>query len=194
MASNKTSAYSNAVSCRYRQGDILRDVQVIEWGEILGDELILQERLLPYCIVLSQECDLEHDFNNRADVAKCERDTDKFLQSILLCPAYPAEQLRGGTHLQDAGLKMQKINSDEWKRVKQNSNYRYHFLPEQPDIQLPDLAVDFKQYLTIPREVAYRNVTRKKVLTSLDDLFREHLSGRFAHYLSRVGLPELESA
>ena len=89
---------------------------------------------------------------------------------------------------------MQRISSDEWKRVKQNSNYRYHFLPEQEDKQLPDLAIDFKHYLTLPREVAYRPNTKNKVFTSLEDLFREHLSSRFAHYLSRIGLPELESA
>ena len=166
----------------------------MEWAEVVGENFVLSERYLPYCVVLSQECDLEHDFNNRADTVKCERDTDKFLQSILVCPAYPAAQLREGTHLKDAGLKMQRINSDEWKRVKQNSSYRYHFLPEFEDVQLPELAIDFKQYFTIPRAVAYRSQIRTKVLTSLGDLFREHLSGRFAHYLSRVGLPELESA
>lgn len=194
MASSRTSVYTNATSSRYRQGDILRDVQVVEWAEVVNEELVVTGRRLPYCVVLSQECDLEHDFNNRADAVKCERDTDKFLQSILVCPAYPAAQLREGSHLKDAGLKMQRIGSDEWKRVKQNTNYRYHFLPEQEDIQLPDLTIDFKQYLTIPRDVAYRLETKVKVLTSLDDLFREHLSSRFAHYLCRIGLPELESA
>lgn len=194
MALNKVSPYSSDTSSRYRQGDILREVQIVEWAEVVDDQFVLSERYLPYCVVLSQECDLEHDFNNRIDLIKCERDTDKFLQSILVCPAYPAAQLRQGIHLNDSGLKMQRINSDEWKRVKQNSNYRYHFLPEHGDIQLPELALDFKHYFTMPREVAYRIKTREKVLTALDDLFREHLSGRFAQYLSRVGLPELESA
>lgn len=194
MALNRASAYTSDASSRYRQGDILREVQIVEWAEVVDDEFVVSERYLPYCVVLSQECDLEHDFNNRSDPVKCERDTDKFLQSILVCPAYPAAQLREGTHLNDAGLKMQRINSDEWKRVKQNSNYRYHFLPEQGDIQLPEIAIDFKHYFTIPRDIAYRRETRAKVLTALDDLFREHLSGRFAHYLSRVGLPELVGA
>lgn len=194
MALSRNSTYTTETASRYRQGDILRDVQIVEWAEVVDEELVVSERHLPYCVVLSQECDLEHDFNNRADLAKCKLDTDKFLQSILLCPAYPAAQLREGTHLADVGQKMQRISSSDWNRVKQNSSYRYHFLPENEDIQLPDLALDFKHYFTIPREIAYRLQTRKKVLTALDDLFREHLSGRFAHYLSRVGLPELESA
>ena len=121
MALSRPSAYISDASSRYRQGDILRDVQIVEWAEVVNEDFVLTERCLPYCVVLSQECDLEHDFNNRADLVKCERDTDKFLQSILVCPAYPAEQLRSGTHLNDAGLKMQRIGSDEWKRVKQNS-------------------------------------------------------------------------
>ena len=193
MALNSASAYASDASLRYRQGDILRDVRIVEWAEVVNDQFLLSERYLPYCVVLSQECDLEHDFNNRADPVKCERDTDKFIQSILVCPAYPAAQLREGTHLIDASLKMQRINTADWRRVTQNSNYRYHFLPEHLDVQLPALAIDFKQYFTIPRDVAYRSEIRAKVLTSLDDLFREHFSGRFAHYLSRVGLPELES-
>ena len=194
MASSRTSAYTGEKSPRYRQGDILREVQIIEWAEVVNEELIVSERYLPYCVVLSQECDLEHDFNNRTDHAKLGKNSDKFLQSILMCPAYPAEQLKEGTHLNGSGFLMQRLNSEEWRRVKQNSIYRYHFLPEQADFQLPELAIDFKQYVTIPRDVAYRQATRSKVLATLDDLFREHLSSRFAHYLSRIGLPELESA
>ena len=79
MASSRASTYSSVPSSRYRQGDILRDVQVIEWAEVVDDEVVVTERSLPYCVVLSQECDLEHGFNNRADTAKCEKDTDKFL-------------------------------------------------------------------------------------------------------------------
>lgn len=194
MALSRPSAYTKEESPRYRQGDILREVQIIEWAEVVDEEIVVSERYLPYCVVLSQECDLEHDFNNRTDPAKLGKNSDKFLQSILVCPAYPAVQLKEGQHLKDSGLLMQKIGSDDWKRVKQNSMYRYHFLPEQADFQLPELTIDFKQYITIPRDVAYRAETKSKVLATLDDLFREHLSSRFAHYLSRIGLPELESA
>ena len=193
MALSKSSPYTTDLTSRYRQGDILREVQIIEWAEVVDEQIVVTERYLPYCVILSQECDLEHDYNNRADSAKCARDTDKFLQSILLCPAFPAEQIRLGTHLQDIGLKMQQINSAEWKRIKQNNNYRYHFLPEHEENQVPELTLDFKQYITIPRQVAYRDQIKKGVLISLGDLFREHLSSRFAHYLSRIGLPELES-
>jgi hypothetical protein len=193
MALNKSSPYSDPAGDRYRQGDILRNVNVIEWAEIVNGNLEISERALPYAAVISQECDLEHDFSNRSDIEKCKTTTDKFLQSILLCPAYPAESLKIGTHLQALDQRMQKFTSDQWKRVKQNNDYRYHFLQEDLDKQVPELVLDFKHYFTIPRQIAYRQEFRKCLIASLSDLFREHLSHRFAHYLSRIGLPELES-
>lgn len=176
---------------RFRQGDILRGVQLIEWAEVVDTEVQFTERTLQYCVVLSQECDLEQDFNSRADEQKLN--PDKFLQSILLCPAFPAEQVKMGTHLEELHWKMHQHSTGEWDRVKKYNNYRYHFLPENDGIQLPALALDFKQYITIPRKIAYRDEIKASVLASLDDLFREHLSNRFAHYLSRIGLPDLSS-
>lgn len=194
MALSKRSVYAKEANDRYRQGDLLRGVSVIEWAEIVEGELIVQERPLPYAIILSQECDLEHDYNNRADTEKCKSNTDKFLQTLLLCPAYPAEQVRSGSHLTEIGQFMQKLSTDQWKRAKQNNEYRYHFLAEDQDLQVPDLILDFKHYFTIPTLVAYRPSVKATYLASLDDLFREHLSARFAHYLCRVGLPELETS
>lgn len=169
---------------------MLRDVTVVAWAEESEGELLIQELLVPYCVVLTQECDLEQDFSNRNSPEKFARSQDKIVPSLLFCPAFPAEQLRAGAHLRD--IPMERINSADWKRVSQNNNYRYHFLPEFKDAQVPDLVIDFKRYFTVPREVAYRETFRKAWLASLADLFREHLSSRFAHYLSRIGLPEPE--
>lgn len=194
MALSRRSQYINEPLARCRQGDIIRDLQIIEWAEVIGDSLEVSERRLPYAIILSQECDLEHDFNNRQDAEKSKTSTDKYLPSILVCPAYLATEVKAGTHLENLGLKMNRFGSDQWKRIKQHNEYRYHFLPEDPDNQLPELVVDFKHFFTVRREVLYRDEVRQGYVCSLDDLFREHLSSRFAHYLSRVGLPEIESA
>lgn len=187
------SPYTNNLNARHRQGDILRQLAIVEWAEVVDEELRIVERMLPYAAILSQECDLEHDFNNRADLEKCKTNTDKFLQTILVCPAYLAEAVRIGSHLADIDQRMQKFSSDQWKRIKQNNDSRYHFLAESQEQQVPDLVIDFKHYFTMPRNIAYRVDVKQKFLVSLDDLFREHLSNRFAHYLSRIGLPELES-
>ena len=163
------------------------------WAETVGEDIVITEQILPYAVVLSQECDLEHDFNNHTDEEKRAKNMDKGIPSILICPAYLAAEVRSGSHLSAQGLQMHPINSGEWNRVKQNGSYRYHFLTEDQENQIPDLVIDFKRYMTVPRDIAYRPTIKDQVLVSLSDLFREHLSSRFAHYLSRIGLPELVS-
>lgn len=178
---------------RFRQGDILRDITIVEWAaevkEAPADErLQIMDRVLPYLVVMSQDCDLEQDHKNRSNLSS---DTnDKFLQSILICPAYLEENFRAGTHLEDVGLKMQKINSDNLRRIKRNQNYRYHYLPANRSLQVPDLFIDFKHYFTGPRDLIYDKYREKHYLATLEILFRENLSYRFAHYLSRIALPE----
>lgn len=189
MPLNKHSPYFICKEKRYRQGDILRDVTVVQWAEVVDGALAIIERNLPYAVVLSQECDLEHDFNSRSNAVS--PNMDKFLPSILLCPAYLAAQLKEGTHLETIQMKMHRIPTEHWKGVKQHNNYRYHFLVEDQDLQLPELTLDFKHFFTIPRAVIYREKYEAHYVCSLDDLFREHLSSRFANYLSRIGLPEL---
>lgn len=194
MASSRHSPYVIDTLLRYRQGDILRDLRVIEWAESVKDELIITERQLPYAVILSQECDLEHDFNNHSDSARFKGLSDKCLPTILVCPAYLAPELRTGDHLQNVGLKMQTLVTEQFKRLKQNNDARYHFLTEDLDLQLPELIVDFKHFFSIPRSIIYRESVSKNYVCSIDDLFRENLSTRFANYISRIGLPELESA
>jgi len=180
--------YYRSELARLEQGDVLRDVSLVLWAEKVGTDLVVDERALSYCVVLSQECDLEHDFNSRADTTR--KDHDKYLQSILLCPAYPAPSFKDGTHLAQLDLTMQRHNSEQWKRLKQNQMARYHFLGGDPDRQMPEVVVDFKHYFTVPREVLYREEFQSRYLLTMEIVYRDHLSGRFAHYLSRIGLPE----
>lgn len=188
MPSNSSNPYGPKDPDRYQQGDILRGIDIVEWAEPnASGEIEILIRPYRYLIVLSQECDLQHDFLTRSKI-KETGPHDKYLFSLLLCPAYPAEPFRFGKHLD--GCDMQRIGSDDFKRLKQNNLYRYHFLQENEDKQIPELVLDFKHYITMPRDVAYRKVHRDSVLASLNDLYREHLSQRFAHYLSRIGLPE----
>lgn len=87
------SPYFKSDLPRYEQGDILRDVTLIEWADIdEKGEIRLAERTLQYCVIVSQECDLEHDFNARTNADR--PNTDKYLQSLLICHAYPAQEFR----------------------------------------------------------------------------------------------------
>jgi len=181
------SPYIAAASPRFRQGDILRDVSIVTWAEEVNGELSIDQVDLPYCVVLTQECDLDQDYTNQTVPDRFATSQDKILPYILLCPAFPADQLKAGTHV--PGRTMHSIPSADFKRVKQNAVYRYHFLAEDSATQIPDLILDFKRCVTVPRDKAYARF-KQNCLAALADLFREHLSSRYAHYLSRVGLPE----
>jgi len=184
--------YFKSSLVRYEQGDILRDVTLIQWADLDKERVLsVVERTLQYCVIISQECDLEHDYNTRAKDDGATK--DKYLQTLLISPAYQAETFRQGDHLQQLGMKMERINSEAWGRIKQNNLARYHYLESHQDFQIPELVVDFKHYVTVPREVIYREQFNTCYVATIEIMYRDHLSSRFAHYLSRIGLPNLTS-
>jgi hypothetical protein len=169
---------------RVKQGDIFRDLQFKYANEDGSTDAVT----FPFWIVLSQDCDLEHDFNATNGVYANQ---DKRLQTILACPAFVSEQLKSGTHMQQLSWAMQTWNSDLWKSIKNNRDYRFHLLSADISISLPELVVDFKRFFTLPREYVYSNTENR--VTTMENLFREAISQRFAYYLSRVALPETSS-
>lgn len=150
----------------------------------------ISQATLPYIIVLTQDCDLEWDFNNRSQPASEKH--DKYLQTILICPAYNAEVFRIGDHLKSIGLKMHEWKkSEDYKRITQQNHARFHFLEKNQALQVPQLIVDFKHYYTIPRDPLYK-MYAEHYLATINHLFRESLSQRFSSYLSRIGLPDIK--
>lgn len=181
--------YENWRNDRIQQGDIFRDVTIVERVRRDGGSVEATQRTITYGIVLSQDCDLEQDFDNRS---KLDSPTnDKYLQHILICQAYVASAFKDGAHLEDLNLKMQNWGGPDWKKIKSNQNYRYHYLEAFDDLQIPELVIDFKHYITAPRDLLYRDEVKANYLGTFAELFRENLSTRFAHYLSRVALPPL---
>lgn len=179
--SNIKTRYFSLEKERLFQGDVLRDVDLVT-GRRDG---AMEDFSLPYCIVMSQECDLEQDFKQRKEKSV---DHDKNLLTILICPAYPDEQFFQGIHLSEKNMK--SFNAKEAERLKGNDVFnRFHHLPELEGT-IPGLVVDFKHFFTVPRDLLYEQY-RERYLVSLNELFRERLSQRFANYLSRIGLPEL---
>lgn len=164
-------------------------------------EFDVDELTIPYLVVLSQDCDLLSDCWNRneiqtidcdtgEDCSEKEKDHDKLIPSILVCPAYPAKIFKKGKHLEKFDYQMQDFRKKGtmWNFVVTNQNPRYHFLKRKAGTQMPDVIIDFKQYYTIPRDLLYERFDEHYLMT-LNALFREELSHRFANYLSRVGVP-----
>jgi hypothetical protein len=192
MLTSKIKSYYEIHNCdRITQGDILRDIIIV----IIDNDEKIKGLEYQYGIVLSQDCDLEQgskidkaEFDDKESVTRF----NQFLPSILFAPAFPAELLRSGKHL--VGLyqiEAMKFSSQQWKSIINNNNQRYHFLPSDPDKQVPELVIDFKSYYTIPFK-KISDTRKKHYLATVNEVFRENLSHRFAHYLSRIGLPDLQ--
>lgn len=170
-----------------RQGEILSDVPQFRFdAATLGTAVPSGEPMYhPYAVTLSQDCDLEQDFNARQKQIV----SDKLLPSVLFCEAATAEELFG---------RVKTLGGRFWDRIRINKDERYHFLQKveaASDVLgqgVPELGIDFKRYFTIPADEIYKRleiggVNRRCVLVSP---YLEHFSSRFAYFLSRVALPE----
>lgn len=175
---------------RICQGDILEGF-VYQIPKFQEEEKSIIKITLPFAIVLTQDCDLEQDYNYRNPTPEMKiPSNDKFLQSILICPAYLSEEFKQGNHLSELKLKMTVWGGEQWKYIKQNQNERYHFLKSATEFHISELIIDFKHFYTIAHDELY-DAYRTKYRTSLKPLFREDVSHRFANFLSRIGLPNL---
>lgn len=183
------SRYVKRTIRRICQGDILRDIEVIDsYTKDAEGALEFDEITLPYIVVMTQDCDLDNDFKNRSETNPDKH--DKFLRTVLVCPAYIGVELKDGTHLDDLGLKMEKWDSKRFRQIRDQNNVRYHFLDSDLKLQVPELVIDFKHYYAIPRDTLFR-MYKEHYLVTINQLFREFLSQRFSNYLSRIGLPIL---
>ena len=144
---------------------------------------VIKSRLLlhPYAVIMTQACDLEWDYEARES-----NNQTKYLPNILFCQVTTANKLR-----ESAGM-----NADLWRNIKRNKNERYQVLspvPDEADSEgkgLPALGVDFKKYFTLPTQNVYDQIGSMTSRRShLQPPYSQHLSHRFAYFVSRVALP-----
>ena len=176
---------------RIKQGDILTDVEYIEYADVIDGVIKISKIRFPLVIVLTQDCDLTWDFDSRKWVTGTQ---DKYLFSAIVAPLYNYEHFILGDHLSELGQKMQTISAKliktDNKNLRNNENPRYHFLEFDDNIPIVNSVIDFKHYFTV-------NITKlqehkdKHYICTVSELFRERISQRFANYLSRIGLPEM---
>jgi hypothetical protein len=136
----------------------------------------------PYVIVVSQDCDLEQDYKARSGgVSK-----DKLLAHIIFCALFTQDEVRGRSNLK----------SDQWKRVWQNQDERYHYLREAPVLgtenSLPELIADFKTTFSLPVEFVYWLVSTGQTIRegTLLSPYLEDFMHRLYGFLGRVATPE----
>lgn len=146
------------------------------------------EKIHPFALVVSQDCDLDWDFKARQEGGANQQ---RLVPNVLFCEVTTAENLRARSD----------IKSDLWKLIKGNRDERYQFLQKVEETEdyrlqgLPELAVDFKRYFTIPTEEVYiqlKSGTQRRC--RLRTPYVEHLSSRFYSFQSRVALPSPHSS
>jgi hypothetical protein len=187
--------YSPAANGSLRQGEILTGLKqlVPSPGSVLEEPAarIIDHR---YAVILSQDCDLEQDFNARfagaVDPSKAKVNDRRRLLSIMFCDAIPADELKD--RISDPRV---------WANAVMNKNERYHYLHEvgsEDDALghgLPALGLDFKNYFTLPVDDAYAQAEKSKNRRAvLRGYYAEHLSVRFFFYQLRIALPKEHSA
>lgn len=184
---------------RVHQGDIFREIGVIEFLYQRPESWVISKINFPFIIVLSQDCDLEQDHSfrksqtlrqdNPPDGPEDDKTQDKVLLSTLVAPLYNVEHVYEGDHLKHLGLRMQKIykNKTPGKLLRQNQTQRYHFL-SFPDSEVPDSVVDFKHFFTV-NLLYLHNLRRTNFVCRLSPPYREDVNQRFAAFLGRIGLP-----
>lgn len=136
----------------------------------------------PYAIVVSQDCDLEWDYKARSG----EVSEDKLLTHALFCALFTQDEVRSRSNLK----------SDQWKRVRQNQDERYHYLSEAPvhdtENSMPELIADFKTTFSLPVEFVYWLISTGQALRkgALFSPYLEDFMHRLYSFLGRVATPE----
>ena len=185
---------------RVCQGDIFKNVEYIENISEKSGIIEISKIIFPHVIVLTQDCDLQWDFYQRWSTKNISNSQDKWLLSVLVAPLYNVEHVYEGVHLSELNMTMQKITkmkkgkpTTQYKNLINNEIPRYHHLKFQPYIPIVDSVIDFKHYFTVNTEYL-KSIKKDNFICRVSELFREDISIRFAHFLSRIGLPEIKES
>lgn len=158
------------------QGAIIKDFNIISL-----DGAGVKSIELPYCVIISQACDIDQSNYNNG-----------FLPNIMVLPLYISEVFALGNHLKKCGyedISQRSFSTKEIEKLKKNNEYqRYHFLSQEKGFIENDVVADFKHYYTIPKGLVI-NQFQAKYVSTVDSLYKESLSQRFCNYLGRIGLP-----
>ncbi|HBD93577.1 MAG TPA: hypothetical protein DC057_05345 [Spirochaetia bacterium] len=177
-------------STRINQGDIFKNIPFIEKYFENDGKFELGIIDFPHIYILTQDCDLEQNSNERIKNSSGESSKlDKYLISILVAPIYNVQHVFDGNHLEFLGITSERHNSSQREKIKQNQNQRYHYIELSDNLNLSPLVIDFKHYFSITLDTLEEKLENREC--QVEAIYRESISQRFAFYLSRIGLPNL---
>lgn len=181
---------------KIKQGDILRDIEFIESISETNGNIEISKIVFPAVIILSQDCDLNQDYDYRFGKYKGKKNCDKHLISVLVAPLYNIDHFLEGSHLEllnRSAQSIQKFNrknklTTQFKNLTDNEIPRYHYINFPEDILLVNSVIDFKHYFTVNVDYLKKN-KKEHFICSVSELYRERISQRFSYFLGRIGLP-----
>ena len=143
----------------------------------------VEQSIHPYAIVVSQDCDIEQDYKARLH----EVPEDKLLTHLLFCALFTQEEIR----------RRNNLKADQWKRIRQNQDERYHYLVEAPihgtEDSLPELIADFKTTFSLRIEFVSWSVSTNQAVRKggLLSPYLEDFMHRLYSFLGRVATPPM---
>lgn len=179
---------SRTVEPRISQGDVFRDIELVEDAYIEDGELVVVKLSFPTVFVLTQDCDLASDHRIRWTDPPPQTQ-DQQLISVLVAPVYNAEQVFTGQHLSELKLTNQTHSGSKKEYLKTNQNQRYHYFDPGQNVPIPASVIDFKHYFSMP-VTKLKSLKDKHWVFKVAEIYREQICQRFANYLSRIGLPD----
>ena len=193
--SSPTSRYRRAYSSgALRQGEIVSNV--IQERVAINTIGTKKPMIIPvrydYAVVVSQDCDLEWDWDARQkgeqqDEKEEKKRGNKLMSSVLFCEAQSKRTLGS-----ERGY-----NSGERRKISKNELERFHFL-ERLEAEskslgdgIPDLTVDFKRCFSLPPDEVYFRLGSKELQRRilLNYPYLHDLMTRFWYFHCRVALP-----
>ncbi len=173
-----------------RQGDIIGNIQFIEYFVEDKGKLELSVLEFPFVIVLSQDCDLQQDKNNVMTEWVEDQKNNGMMLSVIVAPLYNSGQLLNGEHLAKIGnVKLREFKGNtEIDFVQKNEIPRYHYIEFPDGVPIPDSIIDFKHYFTVNMKLL-KKAKESRFIAKVAPLYREKITHRFSCYLSRIGLP-----
>lgn len=181
---------------RLEQGDIYSNIDYIESIDTIGNDILIKKIVFPYIVVLSQDCDLKQASAYYRDTER-PGDQDKKLLSVIVAPLYNEDLFLKGEHLADASISYKMQIFTKMKKNKYTTHYsnlidnntpRYHYLSFRDKAIMPPSIIDFKHFFCV--DISYLNSCRReKFICKIKALYRESITQRYSHFLSRIGLP-----
>jgi hypothetical protein len=179
-----------------RQAEVLKDV--VEPRVLSSAEGSVQFVQMPHplSVVMSQDCDLEQDYNLRFPLGETPRtpeDVDReanALQTVILCDAYETENMEEYFPA--------KLSKAERRLVAGNRNERYHCLGEATcpggEVMAP-VMLDLRTPYAVPAAILYEQLADTDAgatrLGVVPVIYSHDLMQRFFSYQARVALPPL---